>query len=284
MPLFGQRHGGSVVCPSCGRLVGASEPRCPFCGRVRPGMFGMGQQLRQLEGVLSLWPLVGWVCGALYLATLATDPKGFSAGGAMDFFAPSPERLMAFGASGYLPVFEMGRWWTVLSASWLHGNLLHLGMNMYGLFQIAPAVERLYGTGRTWLLYIFAGVTGFLCSSVSPFLPRLLAMMLGSGGFTIGASASLFGMFGALVHASRRGGNRAAGQMVWTWALAMFIFGLLPGLNVDNWAHLGGFVGGWVLAHVLDPQREERIDHLVGAAVCLLASAGAVIWSLVSWR
>jgi len=244
----------------------------------------MGQQLRQLEGVLSLWPLVGWVCGALYLATLATDPKGFSAGGAMDFFAPSPERLMAFGASGYLPVFEMGRWWTVLSASWLHGNLLHLGMNMYGLFQIAPAVERLYGTGRTWLLYIFAGVTGFLCSSVSPFLPRLLAMMLGSGGFTIGASASLFGMFGALVHASRRGGNRAAGQMVWTWALAMFIFGLLPGLNVDNWAHLGGFVGGWVLAHVLDPQREERIDHLVGAAVCLLASAGAVIWSLVSWR
>jgi rhomboid protease GluP len=245
-------------------------------------MWGMTGALQRLRSALQLWPLLGWICGALYIATLATDPNGILGQGGSSFFSPSLERMRAFGASGFVPVFQDGRWWTLLSAGWLHGGVLHLVMNMLGLRQLAPAVEHLYGTSRAWVIYVISGVAGFAVSSVSPFLGPL-ARLLGQGGFTLGASASLFGLLGALLHYSRRGGSRALGQMVWTWALAMLVFGLLfPG--IDNWAHLGGFAGGWLLSFWLDPLREERLDHAVAALLCIVLSAAAVVWSLVTWR
>ncbi len=280
--MLGRKRSGSVVCPGCGRLVGASESKCPFCGRPAPGMWGLTGVVRRLGGGLSLWPLLGWACGALYVAALITDPRGIGAA-AGGFFALSQERMLAFGASGALPVLHYHRWWTVLSAGWLHANLLHIGLNLLALRQIAPAVEQLYGTGRAWIIYTLSGVIGFVASSLSLFMPGILLHVLGGGGITLGASAGFFGLLGALLHYSRRGGSRALGQMVWTWALAMFVFGLLfPG--VDNWAHLGGFAGGWLLSYWLDPLRPERIDHLIGGVLCLLASAASVVWSLVTWR
>src|SRR6185503_18529924 len=110
------------------------------------------------------------------------------------------------------------------------------------------------------------------------------ALMGGGGGFTVGASAALFGLLGALVHYSRRGGSRALGQMVWTWAIASFAFGLLRFLNIDNWAHLGGFVGGWLISYWLDPLKPERVDHLIAGALGLVVSLGAVVVSLLTWQ
>jgi rhomboid protease GluP len=246
-------------------------------------MFGLGSSLRKLESALSLWPLIGWICGAIYIAALATDPRGPMAG-ASGLLAPSNERLVAFGASGAYPFFELGRWWTLLSANWLHANLLHIGMNMLGLRNIAPAVEQLYGTGRAWIIYTVSGVIGFAASTASVFMPGFVRLVMGGGGgITIGASAALFGLLGALLHYSRRGGSRALGQMVWPWAIANLVFGLVV-RGVDNWAHLGGFAGGWLLSYWLDPLKPERIDHLIGAVLCLAASAGAVVVSLVTWR
>ncbi|HXT22241.1 MAG TPA: rhomboid family intramembrane serine protease, partial [Thermoanaerobaculia bacterium] len=207
--MFGRRRTGSVVCPGCNRLVGAGEPRCPFCGRAAPGMFGLQRSLQGLQSLLGLWPLVGWVCGALYIAALVTDPQGFSAGA---FFAPSDERLLAFGASGAVPVIRFGRWWTLLSAGWLHANLLHIGMNMLALRQVAPAVEQLYGTGRAWVIYTLSGVCGFALSTASVFMPPFVGKIMGVGTVTLGASAALFGLLGALLHYGRRGGNKAIGQ------------------------------------------------------------------------
>jgi rhomboid protease GluP len=249
-------------------------------------MFGMGSALRELESAMSLWPLVGWVCGALYVACLVTDPRGLGLSGGLALFPVSIERALAFGASGAYPVFELGRWWTLLSAGWLHGGLLHLGLNMYGLWQIAPAVEQVYGTGRAWVIYTLSGVTGFALSTFAgtPWMPRLLGSLLGGGGVTLGASAALFGLLGALLHASRTFGKRALSQRIWSWALFSFIFGLMPGLRIDNWAHLGGFIGGYALSLVLNPHREGRSDHVVAALVCLAASAAAIIASLVTSR
>jgi membrane associated rhomboid family serine protease len=61
----------------------------------------------------------------------------------------------------------------------------------------------------------------------------------------------------------------------------MGVFGLIfPG--VDNQAHLGGFVGGYLAGRWLDPLRTERIDHLVIAAICLLVTLIAVLASIAS--
>ena len=244
-------------------------------------MWGLAPLLRRIGGgEQGLWPLVAAACVVLYVAMLAVDPGGIrSRAGLFGFLAPSTESLLAFGASGVVPVIGQGHWWTLLSAGWLHGNLLHILFNLMWVRQLAPAVAHLYGPGRTLIIYTLASAAGFLASSMNVFMPGILRMMLGRGQFTVGASAALFGLLGALIHYSRRGGSRVMGQQVWSWAIPLFAFGLLfPG--VDNWAHLGGFVGGWLVSRWLDPMRPERLDHLIAGGIGLLASAAAVLWSL----
>jgi membrane associated rhomboid family serine protease len=61
----------------------------------------------------------------------------------------------------------------------------------------------------------------------------------------------------------------------------MAVFGFIPGMRVDNWAHLGGFPGGWLAAKVLDPLKPERGDHVLAAIVCLALSLLSVLYSVV---
>jgi rhomboid protease GluP len=99
---------------------------------------------------------------------------------------------------------------------------------------------------------------------------------IGGSRMTVGASASIFGLFGALVHYGRRTGSSAVGSVGLQYALMLGVFGFLfPG--VDNWAHGGGFGGGYLAARLLDPLKPERIDHLVAALACLTISLAAVI-------
>ena len=70
------------------------------------------------------------------------------------------------------------------------------------------------------------------------------------------------------------------GGQAWQYAVVLFIFGLImPG--VDNYAHAGGFVGGYVAGMWLDPLKRERMDHFLYAIGCLVATALAVLASLI---
>src|SRR5262245_8194046 len=141
-----QRTTGSTLCPSCRQLVGVADEECLNCGRRRPGRGGLLRFLN-LEEVFV--PLVLWTCGALYLAALAVDAEGIGAGGALSFLSPSLRSLFLFGASGAGPVFAYGRWWTVLSAAWLHAGLLHIVFNMMWVRDLGPLIVQFYGASRT---------------------------------------------------------------------------------------------------------------------------------------
>jgi membrane associated rhomboid family serine protease len=279
--MFQRQRSGSVVCPGCGRLVGVNEPRCPHCGRPSPGMFGYA---RALQGLLDGEGFVRFViiaCSVLYVVSFLWRFPGLGAGNPLMFLAPTQESLVIFGASGSVPVFQFGRWWTVLSASWLHGGLLHIVFNMLWIRNLAPAVTRFFGTGRTILVYLVSGVVGFTLTSVMGSLFPGLPSMLHGAPLTIGASASIFGLLGALVLYGRRSGSSALGRQVWTWALVLFVFGLIvPG--IDNYAHLGGFAGGYATAALLDPLRPERPEHLVAGLVGLALSLLSVVVSVVT--
>jgi hypothetical protein len=67
-----------------------------------------------------------------------------------------------------------------------------------------------------------------------------------------------------------------------SWAVPIFLFGFFMG-GVDNAAHLGGFAGGYVASKWLDPLKPERMDHFVGAALCLLATLASIVASLVMY-
>jgi rhomboid protease GluP len=260
-------------------LVGVNDSECLNCGRKNPGLWGFAPALRNLTDV-NIAPIVIYSCILLYLGMLLYDPRGIQMGGMFSMFSPSTESLFIFGASGALPVFEYNRWWTPLSAPWLHAGLLHILFNMMWIRDLAPAVASLYGSSRAFIIFTISGVSGFVMSSIVgaflPFLPRPLA----GAQLTIGASASIFGLLGALVYYQRRAPSRLIGTQAAGFAVAMLVFGfIMPG--VDNWAHLGGLAGGFLSAMVMNPLKPERGNHAIIALLCLLASAAAILLSFL---
>jgi membrane associated rhomboid family serine protease len=265
-----------------------NDPQCFHCGRRNPGLFGFGAAIRALGRDMGFANLVITGCVALYIATLAVDPSGIHTGGLLSLMSPSQTALFLFGASGQIPVFELGRWWTLLSAGWLHGGILHIGFNMMVLRSFAPYTAEAYGAGRMIIIYTVASVTGFFFSSgmnqILPYVPfygviRFLG--LGGGQLTLGASAAIFGLIGALLYYSQRTGRSELRRQMIGNAVLFAVFGLVvPG--VDNQAHLGGFVGGYLSARFLDPLTPERGDHLLAALVCLVLTAASVVASVVT--
>jgi membrane associated rhomboid family serine protease len=279
MALFRRQTSGSVVCPSCGRLVGVKEARCSNCGRPHPGLLGFGPLLRRLGQDVGVPQLMVGACVLIYLLMLVTDLDGVSMTMGFNLLGPSGRNVFLFGASGWDPVLRYGRWWTVLSAGWLHGGLLHVGFNMMWAWQLLPPVIRLYGAARTVIVYLIASVTGFLLSTLAVFLPMPIPF-LQPAQMTLGASAAILGLLGALVYYGRRAGSSMIGRQALSYAVMLIVFGFVMS-GVDNWAHLGGFGGGWLAARWLDPLRPERADHVVIALVLLLLSAASIVVSIV---
>ena len=277
--MFRRQTSGSVICTSCGVLVGVNDDRCYNCGRRNPGLWGFAPALRALGGDMGFVPFVIGTCIVLFALTLLASRGNIGMGGIFSLLSPSRESLFLFGASGAIPVFVADRWWTVLSAGWLHGGALHILFNMMWVRQLAPATADLYGPGRMVIIYTAASITGFTLSSFAgAYLPNLL--FLRGGQFTVGASAPIFGLLGALVYYGRRSGSRIVGSEALSYALMLGVFGfLMPG--VDNYAHAGGFGGGYLAAQILDPLKPERIDHIGIALLCLAASVLSIVASVL---
>lgn len=267
--MLGRRTTGSVVCPSCGSLVGVRDDRCYSCGRINPGLWGFGPALRRIGADFGFATVVMGASTILYVATLLMSGSDMQVvGGGFSFLSPSMQALVLFGASGSYPVFGLGRWWTVLSASWLHGNLLHILFNMMWVRQLGAATVDVFGPARTVIVYTIAGVCGFLVSS------------LAGSQVTLGASAAIFGLLGALVHYGRRSGSSHIYSEAMRYAVVLFVFGFIM-RGVDNFAHAGGFAGGYLASALVKPMSRERGDHLVIAFICLAATLASIVYSLV---
>ena len=280
--MFKRQRTGSVVCASCGSLVGVNDDVCYSCGRRNPGLWGFGRALRELGHDLGFVTIVMYGCGALYLATLlfsAYIGEGIGSASPFSMLGPGSATLIAFGGSGVVPVFGYGRWWSFLSAGWLHAGILHLVFNMLALRQLGPPTAEVYGPARMVIVYTVGGVVGFMVSTIAGVVMPPLPF-IGAGRLTIGASAPIFGLLGGLMYYSRRGGSSMMRSALMGYIMSAVVMGILmPG--IDNWAHAGGFAGGYLAGILLDPLKPERMDHLVMAAACLAASAAAVAASLI---
>ena len=266
----------SLLCPNCRRLISRDEPSCPHCGLARPG----SPWKNLLGGRLFPGPeqLVGLIVAAniaMYVLALLFNPG--RAGMAMSpfrFLSPDNQSLLLLGASGTLPIDGLGRWWTLIAASYLHGGLLHIVFNMMALRQLGPLVLAEYGTARMITIYTLGGMAGFLLS------------YLAGIRFTIGASATVCALIGATLYYGRsRGGvyGRELFRQVGGWAVGIFLFGLLvPGIN--NWAHGGGMAAGAALGFLLGYQenRRETLRHRMLAAGCALATVAVLLWAVGS--
>lgn len=265
--MFRQRSGSSL-CYACGKLNRVDASVCFYCGRRNPGLWGFGPAIGRLIGGLDFAALVTVVAVTAYIASLALDPRAALAPrGVFDLFAPGGRALLVLGMAGAVP-WQAGHWWTVLTAIYLHGSLLHILFNLLWIRQLLPDVEEVYGQARTIVIFTLSGAAGFLLSNAA------------GNPFTLGASGAVFGVLGAMVwYGRRRGGlfGAAVLRQYGRWALILFVVGLLPGMRVDNWGHAGGFLGGWLVALLLgaSDHHPERGIHRVLAAACLVLTAAA---------
>ena len=285
--MFKRQTTGSVVCASCGSLVGVNDDKCYSCGRRNPGLWGFGPMLRTFGNDLGFVALVIYGCTTLYIIglvlTVLNGGDIMGGGSPLSILSPDGRALYFLGASGVLPVFELGRWWTPLSAGWLHAGVLHIFFNVMWIRQLGPATADIYGPGRMIIIYTLAGVCGFALTTLAGYFFGALPWPLSGARLTVGASAPVFGLLGALVYYGRRGGSSIIRAEAMGYATTLFVMGFIfPG--VDNYAHAGGFLGGYLSGMWLDPLKRERIDHLVGAAICILLTALAIVASVVTAR
>ena len=270
-----RRH--SVLCPGCGQLVGVRDRECLNCGRRNPALFGFAGFLR-LDGDGMLPALIG-ANAVLFLLSLALSVGHIGFRGPLGFLSPDGNALFQLGAAGGLPVFAAGKPYALLSAGWLHGGLLHIGLNMYWLWNLFPPAREAFGASRALVIYQAAAGTGFLLSSFMGAYGSFVPIFGGAPAITVGASASLCGLLGALLFYGRSA-NAAFARLVWRYVLMIGIFGaLVPG--IDNAAHLGGFLGGYLVASAFGAFSPERGKHGLWALGLLAASALAVFLSVV---
>lgn len=239
-----RQSNGSMLCPSCRKLVSVSADRCPHCGAARPGLWGFGPTLSRLLGqLLEPVAIVTSVCIGLYVVALVADLNSITGGfgrGMFGILAPTGRALRILGSTAPVDLLA-GRPWTVLTAIYLHGGILHVLFNVMWIRNLGPEVQRAFGPARFFVIWSFAGALGFLASDFFP--------LVGIGGhsMSVGASGSIFGLLGALIVYGKAVGASMMTRQLWTWAIILGLMGfLLPG--VDNFAHGGGFAGGWLAA------------------------------------
>lgn len=264
----------ALLCPGCRKLVSADEHKCPYCGLPKPGSRWKNTVLtRGFSGEERLIHTLIAVNAVMYLLSLLMSSRGFHlSGNPMNFLSPDSQGLLLLGATGTIPIDRFHHWWTLGSASYLHGGILHIVFNMLALRQIAPLVIREYGTHRMVVIYTLSGGCGFLVS------------YLAGVGFTIGASAAVCGLIGAaLYYGKRRGGvyGQAVYRRVGGWALGIALFGLVvPGIN--NWAHGGGMAAGILMGLLMGyhERKKENMRHRLLGGLCLSGTAAVLLWAV----
>jgi rhomboid protease GluP len=264
----------ALLCPGCRKLVSADERKCPYCGLPTPGsrwknnllIRGFGDEEQLINTIIA-------VNAAMYLLSLLMSGRGLNlSANPMNFLSPDSQGLLLLGATGAIPIDRFHHWWTLVSASYLHGGLLHIAFNMLALRQISPLVIREYGTHRMIVIYSLSGVGGFMVS------------YLAGVSFTIGASAAVCGLIGAsLYYGKSRGGTygKTVYRQVGGWALGIGLFGLvIPGIN--NWAHGGGMATGILMGLFMGYQerKKENMRHRLLGGLCMFVTAAVLLWAV----
>ncbi|MGD0278373.1 MAG: rhomboid family intramembrane serine protease [Smithella sp.] len=265
----------SILCPNCRKLISVDEPVCPYCGLIRPGLHNAAGIVRKIFLGSDPVRTIIYVNIVFYVLSLLLDPEGIFAGGSpFNLFSPSMNSLFSLGATGAVPVIGYHRFWTLITASFLHGGILHIAFNMMALYQLGPFVLKEFGFHRFINLYIITGIFGFAAS------------VLFGVTFTIGASASICGLIGAIIYYGKSRGDsygEAIYKQAMGWVVGLVVFGLIFS-GINNWAHGGGLLSGIGLAFLMgynDNKQESAAIKLLAYA-CILLTVLVLIWAVVN--
>ncbi|HEX4690947.1 MAG TPA: rhomboid family intramembrane serine protease [Solirubrobacteraceae bacterium] len=236
---------GRAICPDCMTATPVGM-RCPECSRDRTPV----RTLRSMHAN----PTVTYVLIAINVLIYFGASQG--SGAYRDFALDGPD-------------VANGDVWRLLTSGFLHYGIFHLLTNMYALYWLGQMIEPAVGNVRFAALYFASLLAG-----------SFGALLVSPNALTAGASGAIFGLLGAaIVMARSRGINLMASGLLPILFINLAIT-FFPGVNISIGGHIGGFIGGGLVALAMDQTARRRLPQAIGlgvsAAVAVLAVAGAL--------
>jgi membrane associated rhomboid family serine protease len=264
------------------RQTGLRCSRCdrPICGEcANPAPVGQlcpddarsTVRVRGLPGAerpVVTYALLGLNTVMLFVAALLSG-SGF---GLLD---PTARALCRLGALNAAAIAESGQWWRLLTVMVLHGGLLHWAFNSWALWAFGPTLENVLGRARFLALYVGAGLVGAGAS-----------FAFNQTALGVGASGAIFGLLGALVayffRRRQTGGSVPLQNLLLVLVLNLFIAS--RSTNIDNLAHIGGFLAGLIAMGLYDAAGpRNRGVQAAALAVPFLATVALAVLGVANY-
>jgi len=267
------------MCPNCRAFVTTRDRVCPYCEvKLGPRAVDRRDATALVGGFIPharfVTTVILLINFGLFAATVLLSMRRGNAGALMGL---DGQTLADFGAK-WNTALAAGQWWRLITAGFLHGGLIHILMNSWVLFDLGAMVEEVYGWARLIVIYLAATVAGFYASA------------WWSPSISVGASAGLFGLIGAMIALTLRSSSPVAmayrGLYI-RWAIYGLVIGVLPGLAIDNAAHLGGLAGGFAMGYLAGtprlvenslPERLWRAAAYMCVGIAAIAFLNMYLW------
>jgi membrane associated rhomboid family serine protease len=256
---------GRGICPDC-MVFAPVGIRCPDHAGVAQGTARVTTGVRKAayEGTGALVTKTLIALNALvFLANLAQGSSFGQTSGSLF------EKGALFISSPFYPGgLADGEWWRLLTAAFLHGSIIHLGLNMFVLWFVGAPVEQAIGRGRFIALYIVSGLAG-----------SAGALLFSPHAVTVGASGAIFGILGAALVLEFQRSYVLGGQALGLIVVNLVLTFAIPNISVGG--HIGGLVGGALSMFALSRFGRTHAVYgrpgLVGVAGLMAVGAGALL-------
>ena len=160
------------------------------------------------------------------------------------------------------PSIRLGEYYRLITGMFLHGSIMHLFFNVYALYVIGSQIENYFGRIKYLIIYLFSGLMG-----------ALFSMIFGGSAASIGASGAIFGLMGSLLYFGYHY-RVYLGNVLKTQLIPLIIFNLFLGFilsGVDNFAHIGGLIGGVLITKALGVKdKSTTFDKVNGWIITLI--------------
>jgi rhomboid protease GluP len=249
------------MCSNCRAFITVDDKVCPYCD-FKQGARAIDVRMPDdllgglLPGTRFLTTLILILNSGLYVATMLYSMNSGNPGALMNI---DGRTLVLFGAK-FGPFIAAGQLWRLVTAGFLHGGLIHIAFNSFALLDVGAHVEELYGMSRMAVIYLISTIAGFGLS------------YWWSPGTSIGASAGLFGLIGAMLAFGVKWQGTSYGSAVKSqysrWLVYGLVMSFMPGIDLG--AHVGGLAGGFAVGWIAgEPNKSAATDKMWDVAMYL---------------
>lgn len=216
---------GNTICGDCQTpaAVGFHCPNCVAGSKAATSKVVSGDRLRRvMRGSTTVTTTLLIIMGVVYAAD-------FLMGGYLK------------AVFGYIPALTLSEPWRVITVSFVHGSIMHILFNGYSLWVLGNLLERTLGPVKFLSIFLLSSIAG-----------SAAVLLLNPGGFVVGASGAIFGLFAALF-VMNRGFNGNNISLIVIVGINLALGFIVP--NVAWEAHIGGLIGGFVATSILMRRR-----------------------------